>query len=75
MSLRLEKVFLEREDESCGRILRPESVDGTRWDEDQCVRRYWQVIEIDIEGRRSACHPKYLVKIVPVRTLAILAQP
>jgi hypothetical protein len=75
MPLRLEKIFLEREDEPCGRILRSESVYGTRRDEDQCVRRDRQIIKIYIEGRRSACHPEYLVKIVPVRTLPIPTKP
>ena len=74
MSLRLEKIFLERENEPCGRILRPESVDTTRWNEDQCVRLNRQLIEIDGEGWGSAFHPKYLVKIMPVRTLPILAE-
>ena len=47
---------------------------ATRWDEDQCVRLNRQLIEIDGEGWGSAFHPKYLVKIVPVRTLPILAE-
>ena len=56
-------------------MLRPESVDGARWHEDQCVPHDRQEIEIDLKGRRPAWYPKYLVKIVPMRTLPILAEP
>lgn len=75
MSLLLEKIFLERQDKTFGGILIPESVNGSRRDEDQRVGLDRKVIEIDVEGRGSACHPKDLIKVVSVRTLPILAEP
>ena len=50
-------------------------MDSSWRDEDQSVRLDRKVIEIDIEGRGSASHPKDLIKVVPVRALPILAKP
>ena len=54
-------------------LLAPKCVNGPRRHEDQRVCLDWEMIKIDAERRRSVCHPENLVKIVPVRTLPVLA--